>query len=927
MRGFRYKFGDRPLDGFTIQRGIGRGGFGEVYYALSDSGKEVALKVIQGFEQVELRGVGHCMNLKSQHLVTIFDVKHGEDGTPFVIMEYVAGPTLRQLLDESPGGLGAQKTAYFLREIGKGLSVLHECGIVHRDLKPGNIFFENGVVKIGDYGLSKAMTASQHSGQTITVGTVHYMAPEIGAGKYDQGIDIYALGAVIYELLTGTVPFLGSSPTEILMKHLSAEPDVSRLEEPFASVIKRCMAKDPTKRFASVQEVVEAVFGTEHVRQSVSVFSPESLSMVAQRAADRIAAGGGSASPVPRSAVAVAEAHDVWGRIGQQFDRAGVRLTNLGDRLAGTFDQPVSGSDALLQPDPLGLHHRLILSAIVLTLLTIAAGVISTENSGPLRAWANLLWTIGATAGLMVMRRKLMPLLSKESLPLRRLACGGAAMAGLLAIGFMVFADVRDHEAESLGMTLLAIMLPMFIVNWPALANPLRAERLTFRPVAFAGAVGGALSIPLGGYPALGASVAAGTAMLVQLLSPWRRVAGAPSAAGMSWIAQAPAMARESSGSPVGSPITPPPLPAQSAHTSPAAPQSEARWPYAFASAAGWVVLLISLLISAAMAINMPGMVLLPAVWRSQQSDGPSSTLIQLTGAVVGSVGFFAALVLFLLGRRQRGALHLVRALVGVPLAAGSCALAYAAIRHPLSYMATAMATSGFSPVPTSLAVLSAYLHDVDSSMIIGAGFMLLGAFILLAWPPSARGNAARVGPVPWLFGSIAGWITLLASMLLALAMAIDVPGISMLNVEARSANWQGPPSLLFRVIGTFLAATGMYLALVLMMAGRRGRGIFHLLRAIIGVTGIAVACGVAYLGFESHHPLIGKEVMMPNSSPAQVLDAYVRDFDAGALAGAGFIVMVSLTFLIWPPRKPQAAAASTPPAPQVSPKAGEVLP
>ena len=131
---FQYKHGDRPLEGYTIQRAAGRGGFGEVYYAVSDSGREVALKVVTGYEQIELRGISQCMNLKSPHLVTIFDVRYNDEGRPFVIMEYVAGPNLRQLLDESPAGLGTQKAAFFLREMAKGLTFLLECGIVHRDL-------------------------------------------------------------------------------------------------------------------------------------------------------------------------------------------------------------------------------------------------------------------------------------------------------------------------------------------------------------------------------------------------------------------------------------------------------------------------------------------------------------------------------------------------------------------------------------------------------------------------------------------------------------------------------------------------------------------------------------------------------------------------------------------------------------------------
>ncbi len=140
-------------------------------------------------------------------------------------------------------------------------------------------------MKIGDYGLSKAISPTQHSGQTVTVGTVHYMAPEIGVGKYDRSIDIYAMGAVLYEMLTGTVPFIGASPSEILIKHLQADPDCAGIPEPFCTVIRKAMAKDPLQRYANVQEMVEAVFGAEHVQMSVSHFSPDDLSMVAGRVA------------------------------------------------------------------------------------------------------------------------------------------------------------------------------------------------------------------------------------------------------------------------------------------------------------------------------------------------------------------------------------------------------------------------------------------------------------------------------------------------------------------------------------------------------------------------------------------------------------------------------------------------------------------
>jgi len=296
---FCFRQGDRPLAGYTIERGVGRGGFGEVYYATSDGGKEVALKYLRDNPQVELRGVAHCLNLKSPHLVAIHDVKQNPDGDYFVIMEYIAGPSLRDLMNSESNGLGPQKAAYFLREIGKGLAYLHDRGIVHRDLKPGNIFYEDGYVKIGDYGLSKFMAASQHSGQTVSVGTVHYMAPEVGSGNYDRTIDIYALGVILYEMLLGHVPFTGATMGEVLMKHLTAQPEVDNLPEPFPRVIRKALEKDPKDRYQTVQEMVAEVFAIEDLDRSGAAFEPASSSQAAAQAAKHaaVALAGVGAAP------------------------------------------------------------------------------------------------------------------------------------------------------------------------------------------------------------------------------------------------------------------------------------------------------------------------------------------------------------------------------------------------------------------------------------------------------------------------------------------------------------------------------------------------------------------------------------------------------------------------------------------------------
>ncbi len=299
---YTYKHGDRPVEGYTIQRAVGRGGFGEVYYAVSDGGKEVALKYLRDNPAVELRGVSHCLNLKDPHLVALYDVRENRDGEHFVIMEYVAGPSLRDLLLAEPSGLGVQKAAFFLREIGKGLSCLHQRGIVHRDLKPGNIFFEDGRVKIGDYGLAKFISTSRHSVQTASVGTVHYMAPEISTGTYSQSVDVYALGVILYEMLLGRVPFDGATMGEVLMKHLASQPEVEALPAPFSEVIRKALAKDPKDRFASVEEMVRAVFAEPGMEASVAGFDAVSLRELAaevEKKGVRIGASHDGPPPVP----------------------------------------------------------------------------------------------------------------------------------------------------------------------------------------------------------------------------------------------------------------------------------------------------------------------------------------------------------------------------------------------------------------------------------------------------------------------------------------------------------------------------------------------------------------------------------------------------------------------------------------------------
>lgn len=257
------------LDRYTIQRGIGMGGFGEVYFALSQAGKEVALKRIQRNLDVELRGVSHCLNLKHNNLVSLHDICRDQDDQAWVVMEYVAGKNLREVLDDADAargfvpqvpsmetGLPMDAVQQWFCGMAAGVGHLHSAGLVHRDLKPGNLFEDNGVIKVGDYGLSKFIATSHRGGHTESVGTFHYMAPEIGRGQYGREIDIYAMGIILFELLTGMTPFNGETPQEIIIKHLSATPDLSMIPIEFRHAIASCLEKDPAHRPCDVPSMM-----------------------------------------------------------------------------------------------------------------------------------------------------------------------------------------------------------------------------------------------------------------------------------------------------------------------------------------------------------------------------------------------------------------------------------------------------------------------------------------------------------------------------------------------------------------------------------------------------------------------------------------------------------------------------------------------
>ncbi len=530
MQKYQYQHGDRPLDGFTIERAAGRGGFGEVYYAVSDSGREVAIKAVQNYEQIELRGINQCMNLKSPHLVTIFDVKHNDRNEPFVIMEYVSGPSLRDLLTESPHGLGVQKSAFFLREIAKSLSFLHECGVVHRDLKPSNIFYENGYVKVGDYGLAKAISASRHSGHTITVGTVHYMAPEIGAGSYNCSIDIYALGVLLYEMLTGDVPFMGSSPAEILMKHMTVDPEVNNIDEPFAHVVKKALAKDPADRYQTVQEMVEDLFGSENIRNSVSHFSPDELSVVAERVAAKANIVEQPRVERPKAEVAAAPTKEVGRDLADTAQRFARQADAMGQKVAGRVDAEAGkllGTKMRIPgiTDPVNPHQRRMLAFMTMAFIALGVSLLHGTGGGGIVERAIVVFVMIAVCSKTIhfsLRRWFVNLEPESQWIPRLVTCGLAAFLTSMVAGFVGiaghFSGMGRMSPHGMNMW-LSLVIPMLLVDWRRISSPQRSKRLSLGSAVWIGLLGVISAAIFGLDAVLVASVLAGTSLVIQAYS------------------------------------------------------------------------------------------------------------------------------------------------------------------------------------------------------------------------------------------------------------------------------------------------------------------------------------------------------------------------------------------------------------------------
>ena len=262
--------GQKINDRYQIIKSIGEGGMANVYLAYDTIlDRDVAVKVLRGdlsndekFVRRFQREALNASSLSHPNIVEVYDV--GDDnGQYFIVMEYIEGKNLKDLIKKR-GKLTVSEVVDIMSQIADGLSVAHDSYIIHRDIKPQNIMIlENGLVKITDFGIAMAMNATQLTQTNSVMGSVHYLPPEQASGKGSTlKSDIYSMGILMYELLTGVLPYRGDNAVEIALKHLK-EPfpnireELEDLPQSVENIILKSTAKNPKNRYNDARAMYE----------------------------------------------------------------------------------------------------------------------------------------------------------------------------------------------------------------------------------------------------------------------------------------------------------------------------------------------------------------------------------------------------------------------------------------------------------------------------------------------------------------------------------------------------------------------------------------------------------------------------------------------------------------------------------------------